>query len=52
MLQMVLEKSNIFIIGQSNFVLHCLVANNCRDNFPCAVAGVDIAAGEEHFDKL
>jgi adenosine deaminase len=28
------------------------LANERRNNFPCAVVGIDIAAGEEHFDKV
>ncbi len=28
------------------------LANDMKNNFPCAVVGVDIAAGEEHFDKV
>lgn len=27
------------------------IAHERRDDFPCAVVGIDIAAGEEHFDK-
>jgi adenosine deaminase len=27
------------------------LANKYRDDYPCAVVGVDIAAGEEHFDQ-
>jgi adenosine deaminase len=27
------------------------MANKYRDDYPCAVVGVDIAAGEEHFDR-
>ena len=28
------------------------LANKRRNNYPCAVVAVDIAAGEEHFDKV
>lgn len=28
------------------------LAHERRDNFPCAIVGIDIAAGEEHFDKV
>ena len=28
------------------------LAHERRNNTPCAVVGVDIAAGEEHFDKV
>ena len=31
-------------------VIH--LANMMKDDFPCAVVAVDIAAGEEHFDKV
>ena len=28
------------------------LANKRKNDFPCAVVAVDIAAGEEHFDKV
>ena len=55
---------DVLFFVQVNQILCCLawrpewaedivtLAHERRNNFPCAVVGIDIAAGEEHFDQV